>query len=160
MIELVVVIVILAVLAATAMPRLFDLGRDARVAALNGLAGTVATADSMMYTYAAAKGMTDGWGYIYPFEDKTAKVYVVCGHPNQTTTGILAALTGTASNRKNSNGAVTYDYGQFSFAITINDASWSMPSAKDPSNCKVTYQFDQMSCDGEPVPIQVETSGC
>lgn len=44
LIELVVVIVILGILAATALPKFVDLGKDARVAALNGLKGALESA--------------------------------------------------------------------------------------------------------------------
>lgn len=41
LIELVVVIVILGILAATALPKFVDLGRDGRIAAVNNLAGAI-----------------------------------------------------------------------------------------------------------------------
>lgn len=41
LIELVVVIVILGILAATALPKFVDLGKDARIAAVNNLKGTL-----------------------------------------------------------------------------------------------------------------------
>lgn len=44
LIELVVVIVILGILAATALPKFVDLGRDGRIAAVNNLAGAMRTA--------------------------------------------------------------------------------------------------------------------
>jgi len=43
LIELVVVIVILGILAATALPKFVDLGRDGRIAAVNNLAGAMRT---------------------------------------------------------------------------------------------------------------------
>ncbi|NQZ82685.1 MAG: prepilin-type N-terminal cleavage/methylation domain-containing protein [Colwellia sp.] len=47
LIELVVVIVILGVLSATALPKFIDLGSDAKIATLNGLAGTLKSAAQM-----------------------------------------------------------------------------------------------------------------
>ena len=44
MIELIVVIVILGILAATALPKFIDLNSDAKVAALKGVNGAAATA--------------------------------------------------------------------------------------------------------------------
>ena len=44
LIELVVVIVILGILAATALPKFVDLGKDARIAALNGLKASLESA--------------------------------------------------------------------------------------------------------------------
>lgn len=49
MIELIVVIVILGVLAATALPKFFDLGSEAKSAALQGVAGAANSAMSLNY---------------------------------------------------------------------------------------------------------------
>ena len=47
LIELIVVIVILGILAATALPKFTDLSKDARDAALMGVVGGIASADSI-----------------------------------------------------------------------------------------------------------------
>ncbi len=49
MIELVVVIVILGILAATAMPKLLDMRLDAQIASMNRLAGSLSSAADMNY---------------------------------------------------------------------------------------------------------------
>lgn len=49
LIELVVVIVILGILAATALPKFVDLGKDARGAAVESLRGTIRSAAQMAY---------------------------------------------------------------------------------------------------------------
>ncbi len=49
MIELIIVIVILGVLAATALPRFIDLGAEARAAALQGVAGAAGSAMTINY---------------------------------------------------------------------------------------------------------------
>ena len=50
MIELIVVIVILGVLAATALPKFIDLNSDAKSAALKGVAGAAASAMTINYS--------------------------------------------------------------------------------------------------------------
>lgn len=50
MIELIVVIVILGILAATALPKFIDLNSDAKVAALKGVAGASASAMTINYS--------------------------------------------------------------------------------------------------------------
>lgn len=50
MIELIVVIVILGVLAATALPRFINLGGDAKAAALKGVTGAAASAMTINYS--------------------------------------------------------------------------------------------------------------
>lgn len=49
LIELIVVIVILGILAATALPKFADLGRDARVAALNAARGSMSAVAAMAH---------------------------------------------------------------------------------------------------------------
>lgn len=49
LIELVVVIVILGILAATALPKFVDLSTEAGTAAANGVAGSIASASSVNY---------------------------------------------------------------------------------------------------------------
>jgi MSHA pilin protein MshA len=56
LIELVMVIVILGILAATAIPRFVDLSTDARTAATEGVAGGLASASAINYATRAARG--------------------------------------------------------------------------------------------------------
>ncbi len=60
MIELIVVIVILGILAATALPKFIDLSGDAKDSALKGIVGTMGSAMSVNYAGCAAKGHTAG----------------------------------------------------------------------------------------------------
>lgn len=56
LIELVIVIVILGILAAAALPRFSDLSGDARVASINGLAGSLRSATAIAHATYLAKG--------------------------------------------------------------------------------------------------------
>ncbi|TCS39074.1 MSHA pilin protein MshA [Paucimonas lemoignei] len=61
LIELVVVIVILGILAATALPKFVDLSTEAGTAAANGVAGSIASATSVNYAASVAgKKKADG----------------------------------------------------------------------------------------------------
>ena len=55
LIELVIVIVILGILAAAALPRFSSLSTDARLAAVNGLAGSLRSAASIAHATQLAK---------------------------------------------------------------------------------------------------------
>ena len=55
LIELVVVLVILGILAATALPKFIDLSDEAEAAALKGVAGTLASAMAINYAGCMAK---------------------------------------------------------------------------------------------------------
>jgi len=58
LIELVIVIVILGILAATALPRFVDLSVDARLAALNGVAGGLRSGAAIARATQLAKGLS------------------------------------------------------------------------------------------------------
>ena len=60
-IELVVVITILGILAAVALPKFFDIQGDAQTAAAAGVAGAVASASAINYGGRLAKGSTAGF---------------------------------------------------------------------------------------------------
>ncbi len=60
LIELIVVIVILGILAATALPKFIDLGSEARTAVMAGVEGSMRGANSMIYGKAAAAGKLSG----------------------------------------------------------------------------------------------------
>lgn len=106
LIELVVVIVILGILAATAAPKFMDLQKDARVSALNGLMGAMKSANSMVYSKAILAGQdTVLSGFVCsnsePCETKTQdgkteiptnQVALRYGHPTADKDGIVKAL--------------------------------------------------------------------
>jgi MSHA pilin protein MshA len=60
LIELVVVIVILGILAVTALPKFIDLSGDARTAATQGVAGALGSGSSINYANSLAKGQVVG----------------------------------------------------------------------------------------------------
>ncbi len=57
LIELIVVIVILGILAAVALPKFIDVSKDARIASLKGLQGAASAAATLAYAKAAAGGV-------------------------------------------------------------------------------------------------------
>lgn len=73
LIELVVVIVILGILAATAAPKFMDLQRDARIARLNGLKAAIRSAENMTRSKAIIAGLEG-----YPALNTGGTVYYVC----------------------------------------------------------------------------------
>ena len=60
LIELVVVIVILGILSATALPKFIDLSGDAKSAALEGVAGAIASASAINYAAYSANSSKAG----------------------------------------------------------------------------------------------------
>jgi len=121
LIELVMVIVILGILAAFALPRFADLGGDARRATIEGAEGAIKSAASIVYSACLASNACDA--NAATGEDVTLEgqpVAVAYGYPTQASI-IVAADLGTDFD--------TSTAGE----IRANGA----PSAG--ANCKVTY---------------------
>ncbi len=88
LIELIVVIVILGILAATALPKFADVGGDARFASLKAAQGSIKAAAAM----ARAKGLiTNTTNGDVKLEDIT--VTLVNGYPNVATIAAAAGLS-------------------------------------------------------------------
>ncbi len=85
LIELVIVIVILGILAATALPRFVDLQGDAREAAVNGMLGGVRAASSLAHGTYLIRG-----GAAVTMEGTA--VNITFGYPDANTPGIRDAL--------------------------------------------------------------------
>jgi len=56
LIELVAVIVILGILAATALPKFINLGADARIAVVKGVEGSMRSTNAMIYAKSSSQG--------------------------------------------------------------------------------------------------------
>ena len=112
LIELIVVIVILGILAVTAAPKFIDLQGDARASALQGLAGAMKGAATLVHGKALVANKVSSSGDQYVCIGSTSQsscnenskdaVRVRCGFPDATEDGILRALDGTFSTDGNS----------------------------------------------------------
>lgn len=88
LIELIVVIVILGILAATALPKFADLKGDANSAALNGLKGSMAAAASIAHAAQLAAGAASSTSITL----EGATVAMSNGYPTAAAGGIGAAI--------------------------------------------------------------------
>ena len=96
MIELIMVIVILGILAAVALPRFYDLQTDARVAKMQAALGAIKSASAIGHSGALVSNKTAASGDIIVMEG--AKVPLVYGYPDVNKTaadsGIVIAAGG------------------------------------------------------------------
>jgi MSHA pilin protein MshA len=89
LIELVLVIVILGILAATALPRFVDLSGNARDSSVNGLAGGIRSAAALAKATQLAQGLTPGTS----ISMETSTVTMANGYPTADAAGIDVALS-------------------------------------------------------------------
>jgi MSHA pilin protein MshA len=117
LIELVVVIVILGILAATALPKFVNMGGDARAAVANGAAGAISSAASIAYAKSAVTGTAT-----YPAGTDIAGKVDVTGLGTPTTTATTASweVTGAADGTKCK---VDYDSTSGKATATTTDCS-------------------------------------
>ena len=87
LVELIMVIVVLGILAAFALPRFANFGGQARVAALDGIAGSLRSAAAIAHSAQLAAG--DSGATSVTMDGAT--VTMVDGYPTANTAGIVAA---------------------------------------------------------------------
>lgn len=137
LVELVVVIVILGILAATALPRFINLTNDARIAAVNGMAGGLRSAVAVIQArYMATGNMTATT--VTTADGTTVTVNAGTGIPEGTAGGIGAALQSTEG--------FTVDY-------TSPTAVTFRPTNGGSATCQASYN-------GTTGAVTVTTTGC
>lgn len=134
LIELVVVITILGILAAFAIPRFASLETEARIGAIQGLAGSVrssaALAHSLWMTQNAPAAVTVEGNVIN----------MTNGYP------VAADIDDTLA-----------DFTGFDFSSAVGSATFTRPAAPTPANCSVTYSDAVV---GSSPVIAVDVTGC
>jgi MSHA pilin protein MshA len=122
LVELIVVIVILGILAATALPRFVSVTSEARAAAVDGISGSLASAVGVVQAKYYAAG---GTGTSVTMADGTTTVTV------NATTGIPVGTSAGIGNALSTTNGITIDY-TTPTAVTFRPAGGS-------SNCQVSY---------------------
>lgn len=142
LIELVAVIVILGILAAVAVPRVLDLRRDARIAAVQAAEGGLRTWANHVKSAAVVQNRTDGATTV---SVNGTSIGVAGGWPRADQA--LAPLVPLAG----------YTETAFTAGSGWNARRISPNGVPDPTTCSV--EFEQRNADPGPV-ITTVTSGC
>ena len=133
LIELVVVMVILGILAAFAIPKFYDFSTQANTADLNGLAGAINSANVTAHGAALALGQTAATGSITM---EGSPVALVFGYPSAV--GITSAVSFSSAFTPSTVGSST------TFTLKLN--------------CKVVYT--QATSTTTPPTVVVTSTGC
>jgi MSHA pilin protein MshA len=108
LIELVMVIVILGILAATALPKFVNLGADARTAAMKAVDGSMRSANAMIYAKAAVANQLGATGSVTVNGATITTVYGFATDVDQLKLAMdLSADYTTAATTVTHSGAVT-----------------------------------------------------
>ena len=109
MVELIVVIVILGILAAVALPKFMGLEREARIAALKSMGGTMQSAAHMAHGVCMARNCPNGTTTL---TIESVPIVFVNGYPNNASIDLLVQstegfTTNAGGNRMIKSGATT-----------------------------------------------------
>jgi MSHA pilin protein MshA len=130
LIELVIVIVILGVLAATAAPKFIDLTGDAKKSVIQGVQGTINSAMNLAHAKAIVSSQTGATGQVVINGQYYALIY---GYPTVAGAG---TPDGTEDNGLGIDKLVELSNGS---DIIYAAGVYSHKDAADPTKCKVTY---------------------
>jgi len=136
LIELVMVIVVIGILAAVAIPKYIGLQADARAAAVKGLYGTVRSSAAMVHAVYLIRATNP------VVVEGPVNVAVVNGYP--------ATAAGGIDN------AVQFDATEFTY--TAATGVFAKVGATTPANCSVTYA--QPAAAGATPTITLDVSDC
>lgn len=151
LIELIMVIVILGILAAFALPKFADLSGDAKKASINGLAGSLKAAAAIARSSQLAKGADLGTSVSL---DGTT-VAMVNGYPQATAGGISAAVgvvTGTdyVATGGGTAGGITITYRIVGSTLATCQVTYRAATATTANTAPITA----------PALITVTTTAC
>ena len=140
LIELVLVIIILGILAATALPRFFNLSQSARVSAISGMQGAIVGAANLARATQLAQGLASSTAVLV----EGVSVAMTNGYPTGAAGGIDNALeTGFASNFTEAAGPP--------LAFNLN-------GAPTPASCSVSYS--NTGTTSPAFTVTLTSSGC
>lgn len=142
LIELIMVIVILGILAAFALPRFVNLGGDARAATVQGAFGSVKSASALTHSSWLAKN-NPGLTSVTVEGGGTVTMIATSGYPAATSIADAAGVTAA----------------DFSITTASGVTTMSANGATTAANCQVSYTEPAATAGAVPT-ITVVVTGC
>jgi prepilin-type N-terminal cleavage/methylation domain-containing protein len=149
LIELVVVIVILGILAATALPRFMDMTADAQKAAVNGSSGAFKSAVAMSHAQWVVRGSIAGTatvGTSVTIEGNTAVAFNAVGYPIGTDTALVGGAAAMSPTKCKAvwdsilgNGAPAVTIALGTEALPTLGSDYTTATASTGTSCTFTY---------------------
>ena len=159
LVELIMVIVVLGILSAFALPKFTDLSSDAKIANLKGLAGTIKTAASITRSQLKFEQLPLTGKYVATLDNET--VYINDGYPGADAPGGIRKAANINATRSGESGFPSGDYYAVVLGIVAGgngDGGMRFMFLDNPdTNCSVTYWNAEP---GAPYIVDVVTSGC
>jgi|TARA_R110001592_G_scaffold216051_2_gene469522 MSHA pilin protein MshA len=141
LIELVIVIVILGILAATAAPKFIDLTGDAKASVIEGVRGALNSAADLAHAKALVAGKTGAESAGQAISVGSSNILLNYGWPTNASIANLIDIDGGLSEVSTSQGTFQHD------------------DATTPADCVATYSNAVGNAETRP-SISTETSGC
>lgn len=173
LIELIVVIIILGILAAVALPRFINLQRDARIAKLQAARGSVSAAAALVHATTLSRGgvadsnnCVDGVkannsnGPTGTVCTESGSIYMVFGYPEVTAFGgnpgilSVAGLTGIFNPTQ-----VQLEAEGYTYLAAAGVATFGVVGATDSATCSFTYTQPGVANSAATIS-GLTTSGC
>ena len=155
LIELVIVIVILGILAATAAPKFIDLTGDAKASVMEAVEGNIGSAVSMVHAKALIEGKTSGTDTV---EIDSLFYAVVNGYP--AAESLTTATGADAAKAIGILGLLDIDSSSTGDFVVTNDtpALIQHSSAAAAATCQISYA-DSATLNTRPV-VSLDVTGC
>ena len=152
LVELIVVILIIGILSAIALPRFIDMGKDARIAKAQAIMGAVRSASQVVRAAALVRSATGATGSVSVDGLSISTNY---GYPQALGANGIVDAAGLDSNTTSNNDQVTISAGGATggTAITIQIAG-----AATAATCQVSYTSPS-AANGTPT-IALAIAGC
>jgi MSHA pilin protein MshA len=142
LIELVIVIIILGILAATAVPKFIDLQGDARASALKGVKAALEGGATLTYSQAAIQGIENSSTAV----DTDSGVQTIFGYP--TVSGIFDAIELSSG-----------DWASAAASTGTGVIIFSSDYSASQATCNVEYSTTDVDTDTRPT-VNVTDDGC